>query len=232
MPQTPTAVLVHGAFHGPWCWDRIVPLLAARGIRTITVDRGVGSPRRVSSDDRGDDRVTRAAIEAAGGSVILIGHSQGGRAMRWAGVDNPAVRHLIYLAAVVPGTVPTTVPPSSAAAFVRTDWGMTLDLPVATAAFYNDCSPEDIAHASARLDGQADTIDRSTPYDRYGWQQLPSTFVVCTLDQAITPENQRACAEVIPNCEVVEFESGHSPFYSMPDRLADLIEATAKRYTE
>ncbi len=229
----PTVVLVHGAFHGPWCWDRVVPLLDARGIRTITADRGVGSPRRVSSDDRVDDRVTRAAIEEAGGPVILVGHSQGGRAITWAGVDNPAVRHLIYLTAVVPGTVATVVPPSSAAAFVRTDWGMTLDLPAATAAFYNDCSPADIAHAVARLDGQADTIDRSTPYERYGWQQVPSTFVVCTLDRAITPENQRACAAAIdPPCEVIEFESGHSPFYSMPDRLADLIEATARRYAE
>ncbi|TAJ20564.1 MAG: alpha/beta fold hydrolase [Dehalococcoidia bacterium] len=233
MPALPTTILVHGAFHGPWCWDRVTPLLEARGVPYRAVDRSIGTPPRVSSEDRIDDRLTRDVITAAGGPVVLVGHSQGGRAITWAGVDNPAVRHLIYLTAVVPGTVPSNVPPDSAAAFLRKDWGMDLDLPLATPVFYNDCSPEDVAHATARLRGQANTIDPTPPFDRYGWQQVPSTFVVCNRDRAITPENQRECAALIePKCEVVEWESSHSPFYSMPERLADLIESTARRYAE
>ena len=45
MAAAATAVLVHGAWHGPWCWERVTPLLAARGIPFVLVDRGVGSPR-------------------------------------------------------------------------------------------------------------------------------------------------------------------------------------------
>lgn len=66
-------VLVHGAWHGPWAWDRVVPLLHAAGARTLTPDLG-------TADDRGlhDDAATVvAALDRVpeDDELVLVGHS-------------------------------------------------------------------------------------------------------------------------------------------------------------
>ena len=61
-----TFVLVHGAWHGPWCWERVTALLQARGIPFALVDRGVGTPRQVSSDPWIDRERVQAAVKNAG----------------------------------------------------------------------------------------------------------------------------------------------------------------------
>ena len=96
-PLTPaTVVLVHGAWHGNWCWERVTPLLDARGIRFVLVDRGIGEPRVVSSDLWIDRARVQEAVRAVDGPVVLLGHSQGGLAITYGGMA-PNVRRLVYL---------------------------------------------------------------------------------------------------------------------------------------
>ena len=61
-----TVVLVHGAWHGPWCWERVTALLKERDVPFALVDRGVGSPRQVSSDPWVDRERVQAAGRACG----------------------------------------------------------------------------------------------------------------------------------------------------------------------
>ena len=73
-----TAVLVHGAFHGAWCWDKVVPLLDAAGMPSVAVELPFTS-------FAADVDAVRAALDAASGSVVLCGHSYGGAVITEAG---------------------------------------------------------------------------------------------------------------------------------------------------
>jgi len=70
-----TFVLVHGAWHGGWCWDRLRPVLAARGHDSITVDLPCEDGSASFEDYAA---VTLAAIPSDASDVVLVGHSLGG----------------------------------------------------------------------------------------------------------------------------------------------------------
>jgi alpha-beta hydrolase superfamily lysophospholipase len=75
-------VFVHGAWHGAWCWSKVVSLLEGTGHRAIALDLP-GHGR----DDTPITQVTfeaycnklREILEAQTEPVILVGHSMGGR---------------------------------------------------------------------------------------------------------------------------------------------------------
>lgn len=98
--MTTTCVLVHGAWHGPWAWERVVPLLHAAGARTVTPDLGApGTPT-----DRGlhdDARTVVAALDTVtdqDDDIVLVGHSYAGLVVREAADARPdAVGHLILV---------------------------------------------------------------------------------------------------------------------------------------
>lgn len=76
-----TYVLVHGAWHGAWCWQKVVPLLEARGNKVITFDLpGHGDdttkPENVTLADYVNKLVS--VTNAQKGPVILVGHSMAG----------------------------------------------------------------------------------------------------------------------------------------------------------
>ena len=93
-----TFVLVHGAWHGAWCWDRLVPELEAHGHRTIAMD--------LPSDDEGmtfdgyADAVC-ATLRGAGEDIVLVGHSLAGHTIPLVAARRP-VKRLVYLCSLVP----------------------------------------------------------------------------------------------------------------------------------
>lgn len=77
-----TFVLVHGAWHGPWAWARVVPLLREAGARTVT-------PTLTAVGDAGlhsHAAEVVAELEAASGAgdLVLVGHSSAGLVVRQA----------------------------------------------------------------------------------------------------------------------------------------------------
>lgn len=87
-------VLVHGAFTDGSSWDRVVPMLEARGYTVVAVHQ----PLTSLADDVA---ATKRVIEAQPGEVILVGHSYGGAVITQAGND-PKVVGLVYVAAFAP----------------------------------------------------------------------------------------------------------------------------------
>ena len=87
-------VLVHGAWHGAWCWDPVVEELQRRGIAVEAVEL----PLTGLADDV---RATRAAAGAMGPDTVLVGHSYAGLVISEAAVGLPSVRRLLYLAALM-----------------------------------------------------------------------------------------------------------------------------------
>ena len=70
-------VLVHGAWHGPWCWEKLAPLLRAEGHQVTAVDLQSGTPLEQRNLASYVKRVTDA-LDAQSSPAVLVGHSSGG----------------------------------------------------------------------------------------------------------------------------------------------------------
>jgi pimeloyl-ACP methyl ester carboxylesterase len=101
-------VLVHGAWHGGWCWTRVRRLLAAKGHRVFTPTlTGVGERSHLLSRDIGLDThvedVVNLMIWEDLRDIVLVGHSYGGAVVRHVADLMPdRIRSLVYLDAFVP----------------------------------------------------------------------------------------------------------------------------------
>jgi pimeloyl-ACP methyl ester carboxylesterase len=232
-----TVVLVHGAWHGAWCWERVVDRLTSTGVNVVPVDLpGHGADPGPLLDLHGDATRVGEILDALDGPAVLVGHSYGGAVITEAGA-HPAVSHLVYVCALALDTGETCV---SAAAgepdaagishegrpnlgdglIVDDHSAVTLDPTVAENCLYNDCDDETVAWALDRLGPHPLAALQQTPA-LVAWQSKPSTYVVCSKDLAIHPELQRILAR---RCtERVEWDCGHSPFLSRPDAVADLL---------
>jgi|SRR5579871_4275603 len=104
-----THVLVHGAWHGGWCWRKVAVSLRAKGrdVYTPTLT-GLGERRHLASPDVGLEthiRDVMAVLEVEDlTNVVLVGHSYGGVVVTAvADLAQPRLSRVVYLDAVVPG---------------------------------------------------------------------------------------------------------------------------------
>jgi pimeloyl-ACP methyl ester carboxylesterase len=233
-----TVVLVHGACHGAWCWDKVVAGLTARHIPAVALDLpGHGDSTEPLGDLAADAAALRATLDGIDASIVC-GHSYGGAVITEGAAGHAGVRHLVYLTAfaLAPGeSAMTAAPvgsesdsPTELAAAVRfaDDGTVTFEGPNTVGALYHDCSPEDVEFALARLGPQSLGSLRGTA-SRAAWQDIESTYVVCTEDRALAPELQRRLAA--RTTDVIEWPTSHSPFLSRPDLVVDLLAGLAER---
>jgi pimeloyl-ACP methyl ester carboxylesterase len=235
-----TVLLVHGAWHGAWCWDRLVPRLRSLGYRPMTIDLpGHGSSEAPPGDLHGDADAVVAALESIGEPTLLVGHSYGGMVISDAGVHD-AVCGLVYVCAFMPDAGQSLLDTSAAAprpegaeeselvASTRfTDDGsaMFLQGDRVVSSLFADCTPRDQRWALERLDRQPTASFTQVPR-RLAWPSKPTTYIVCSEDRTIPPWHQRLMAERADR--VVELRASHSPFLSMPDGLADALDVAAR----
>jgi pimeloyl-ACP methyl ester carboxylesterase len=235
--MTATVVLVHGAWHGAWCWSPVVERLEEARVPVLALDLpGHGDDQRPLTDLHGHGDAVRTALDAIEGPVLLVGHSFGGAAITDAGT-HPAVRHLVYVSAF-PLDAHESVMHTDAEGGAGTvlerairfepDATMTIDPDLAVEAFYADCDPDDAATFVARLGPEHSAGFGQSPRV-VAWHERPSTYVVCTRDRAVLPPLQRNLAA---RCDdVVEMDASHSPFASRPDDVAALLVDLARRVT-
>ena len=232
--MTATVVLVHGAWHGAWCWSQVVARLDAAGVATLAIDLpGHGDDARPLTDLHGHGDAVRAALDTVAGPVVLVGHSYGGAAITDAGVHR-SVRHLVYVSAFCLDAHETVMANDltggegndlEVAIRVQEDGTATIDPALAVLPFYADCDPGASAAAVARL-GPESLVGFGQSPRAVAWRERPSTFALCTEDRAVMPALQRRLAA---RCEsVVEWPTSHSPFLSRPDLVADLVAGLAR----
>ena len=221
-----SVVLVHGAWHGAWCWELVVPLLDAAGVTNVAVDLpSVSSPDATLHDDAA---CVRAAVDAIGGEVVLAGHSYGGAVISEAGV-HPNVGHLVFLTAfaldagesaqqnsLTGGDGPSALGP----AIGFGEGVYTIKAEPGIAAFFHDCTPEVAQAAVARLRPQSMAALAGT-VEVAAWREKAATYVVCTDDRALPVALQRSNAARIGSA--IDWPTSHSPFLSRPDLVADLL---------
>ena len=235
--MTTTAVLVHGAWHGAWCFDPVVAGLRDRGIDAVAVDLpGHGDDPGPLGDLHTASARVREVIDGLDGDCVLLGHSYGGAVITEAGV-HPKVRHLVYLCAFALDAEESCMAaavreaevldlgwdegPSLAAAIdVRDDGNSVLQPALAAECLYHDCDDATAVAALARLGPQPMVTLGDVPH-AVAWRERPSTYVVCTEDVAVPAALQRVMAA---RCTTtVEWPTSHSPFLSAPERLVDLL---------
>ncbi len=224
-----TVVLVHGAFHGAWCWRRVVAGLEGRGISTRAIDLpGHGACKRALGDLAEDAAAVQDAVLASEGPVIVCGHSFGGAVISEGVPKDPRVAHLVYLAAILPDVgenVGEALGAEAAGELLRALGepsidGLHVDPSRAIDSFYHDCTPEDAAWAVSQL-GPESAVAMGTPLSQAAWREHASTYVVCSDDRAIQPQAQRRLAGRCANS--VHWPTGHSPMLNRPDLLVELL---------
>lgn len=215
-----TVVLVHGACHGPWCWDRVLPLLA---------DFRVVTPDLYGAADPSSPELVQLAVDAAGsdGPVIVVGHSFGGYAITQ--LDTRSVSHLVYLAAIAPSDEPedNAILPVADDFFemMHFDEGLMFPrLERARELFYADCRDADVEYCMARLRTHPSSAVPAQ-LARVSYRQTPSTYVVCEQDRTMNHDYMRAVAARMTH--QVSWPTSHSPMFSQPQLLADLVSSIA-----
>lgn len=223
-----TIVLVHGAWHGSWCWQRVVSLLEERGVAVRTMDLpSVGAAPGAGTDLTADATAVERVIEDIAGPVVLCGHSYGGMVI--SRVEARSVVRLVYLCAFMPleGQSLVSAGGGKAAPWIQLlDGGLMLPEPARTGElFYADCDPE-VREWAQRMVRAQSSATMMEPLAHPAWRRVPSTYVVCTEDKAIPAHRQRS-AFAVHATEVIELQASHSPFLSQPGAVAELLAARA-----
>jgi pimeloyl-ACP methyl ester carboxylesterase len=213
-------LLVHGAFHGGWCWDRLVPALRERGVEAEAIDL----PLTGLTDDA---RTVSEAVGRLDRPLVVVGHSYGGAVITagaTGGRDGRAPDHLVYVAALMQDPVeelnlaPT---PGLSAVRVGDDGMATVDPVEGGKSMYNRCPPEIVEWAVSRFRPMQVGGEASARPDAVAWRTVSSTYIVCGDDRSIDPEDQRRMAKLATN--QIEIDADHSPFCSKVDELADIL---------
>lgn len=202
-----TFVLVHGAWHGAWCWSELEPLLAERGHRVETPNLPCDRPGLRVEDC--------AALVGSHPDAIVVGHSLGARVVA---LVDAGVR--VYLAGLLPtGDPASEVFHPAFGGFVRDELGRSYwpDADTCAARMYPDCTREQSDAAFARLRHQSPLEPVTVGVDR-------RDVVLATMrDAAIDPGWQVRTARAA-GARLVELGTGHSPFLTHPGELADVLD--------
>ena len=203
-------VLVHGAWHGAWCFAEVVEALAQRGHDARAVDLPCDQPGLTQHD--------YARLIGPQPDAIVVGHSLAART-----IPHVSARTRVYRGGLLP------VANAHAEAFAE-GFGGTVrdeldrsywpDADTCAAFMYPDCTREQSDWAFAQLRPQARVAGDVATFGE-------GDVVIATLrDAAIDPAWQLRTARAY-GARVIELDSGHSPFFTQPGDLAELLDGVA-----
>jgi pimeloyl-ACP methyl ester carboxylesterase len=234
----PQFVLVHGAWHGGWCWTRVLPPLRAEGHATHALTlTGVGERAHLLSPGirlatHLDDVLNLIASEELD-DVVLVGHSYGGMVIT--GVADilqrqrpGTLRHLVYVDAFVPrpgeswsSTQTPEVVAARVAAAQQSSGGLSLPPPDAEAFGLQGA---DRAWVNRRQTPQPFAVfGDPLAFDAVRIVALPRTYIACTAPPAANVAVSRERARTEPGWRFVEIATGHDPMISAPREFARML---------
>ncbi|MFI9816314.1 alpha/beta fold hydrolase [Saccharothrix variisporea] len=215
-----TYVLVHGAWHGPWAWDRVVPVLHDAGLRTLAPDLTTGGDHGLHDDAK----TVVAAIDRAGDDVVLVGHSYAGLVVREAADARPGlVRRVVLVDGWVgpDGAALVDLAPEAFGTAVRAaarERGDGWYVPAPPPAAYGITEPGDVTWLAERLVPQALRTFTEPTLLSGAVDGIPGTAVCC---QPETYPFAEFAASV--GYEVRALEGPHDVPLARPEPLARLL---------
>lgn len=228
-------VLVHGAWHGAWCWNRVLPALWRGGHRAFAVSlTGTGEKAHLLSPQiRLATHVqdVLAVIEAEElRDCVLVGHSYGGLPITGAAARAAErIAHLVYLDAKVPhdgecwsGDHDEATRAARRAAIAQHGF-----LPPPDPAIFG-LAGEDAAWVARRQRPHPGSLyDDPLHFDMARVQALPRTFIDCVVPPLATIAGSRARVRSEPGWTVHTLQTGHDAMVSAPGDLLRLLLALA-----
>lgn len=233
-----TFVLVHGAQHGAWCWQRLLPELDALGHAAVAMDLPCDDPDAGVGDYAA---AVLTAIDDAGArdhDLVVVGHSLGSLTIPIVARRLPdSVRHLVFLCSVPTGPGPAI--DADLASMVTAEFaGAPRDIdelgresvaPAAAAGvWFHDCAADDAAWAVQQLRPQSRRpLLEPTPLDR--WPDVAVSVVLGRDERCVNmawavPAATARCNGVPP----IVLDGGHSPFLARPADLAAVLDVIAR----
>ena len=235
-----TYVLVHGAWHGGWCWKRVRHILEAAGHRVYTpTQTGLGERSHLLGPgitlDTFVQDICNVLVWEDLREVILVGHSFGGIAITGAADrERDRIAHLVYLDALVlqNGQSPFSVVGEEIAATrreqaVKASGGTWMPVPDPSA--FGVVDPQDAAWLRARCTPHPiSTYEDRLVLEGPVGAGLPVTYI------AVTPPYQpgqasRAFARAQPDWIYLEIEAGHDAMVTSPGPLAEALRQIGGR---
>jgi len=227
-------VLIHGAWHGGWCWEKVVRELEARGHSA----EAPTMPGMNPGDDRSRvafDDYRKTIAEALGSRpepAVLVGHSSAGFLLQAAAPDaaDRIERLVFHNAFVLPDNHAQfdLVPPEvargmTALAEASPDASVPVIEDFVRGALLAGESREVQDDLMARLSPQPlvlfTTRVRTGPFEAL---DLPKTYLFCRDDQTPAPYREMAGA-LGEGCAFVEIDGGHETLWLHPERVAEAL---------
>jgi pimeloyl-ACP methyl ester carboxylesterase len=230
-----TFVLVHGAWHGGWCWSRVADRLRSAGHLVFTpTQTGLGERKHLLSKDITLDTFAKDianVIEAEElSNIVLVGHSFGGLAISGvADVMPDRIRHLVYLDSLIVegGKKPFDIlPPDVVAARLKAaeESSGGLSLPNPPAASFGVSDPKDTDWVKRRLTPHPlGTYTSALNIKGPVGNNLPRTYIHCTNPSYAALQASRDWVKAQPGWRWADIATGHDAMVMAPDELTRML---------
>ena len=228
-------ILIHGSWHGAWCWEKVTPMLEAAGHTVLALDLpGHGqdkTPRKGITLDTYVDCVAAALNRLQ--PAMLVGHSMAGMVISQVAERSPEqITRLVYVAGFMPETGDSLLdlanlqPLNHITSSIR-------GVPAENALYFPMEHMESFAYNACPVGTYSKIqslfcvepfLPSATPVklsnERYG--KVQRVYIECTEDKAITLSSQQRMIKKSP-CQVFQLTCDHSPFYSDPQGLSEVL---------
>ncbi len=232
-----TFILIHGSWHSAWNWHKVVPLIEKAGHQAIAIDLpGMGRDKTPIQEVKFENTVEKICrlIDSIPGKVILVGHSKNGIMISQAAEYRPhKIEKLVYLAAYL---IPNGKTQKEYSVQDTEGWlksyvtqhpetnSHTLQQEIYKDGLYHDCE-EDITELAKVLLSNEPVESGTTilQLTEKNWGSVPRIYIECTDDRAVTPFIQRKMYTELPCDKIYSMATSHSPFFSKPKELVDIL---------
>jgi pimeloyl-ACP methyl ester carboxylesterase len=236
-----TFVLVHGGGHGGWCWQRLARELRLRGHEVWTPTlTGFGDRRHLDSESITFDTFVTDVVSVLEyedlRDVVLVGHSMGGVIVpRVAEVARDRIRAVVWMAAVVLNddetlldAVPQT-PEVAKAVVIQDDGSVRTDPQLMIEALLPDGNEQERAWVLARHRPYPPmALVEPGRLSAFKALELPTGYVLATLDRAVAPERAQVFAGRLPGVRCAEVRAGHDLMITRPKETADALLSVSR----
>ncbi len=232
-------LLLHGAFRGAWLWERVMPLLLKGGTSPIAYDLPGHGDR--SSDRKGIsmstyiDDVTDFIHRENLKDLVLVGHSMSGIIISKLAETLPErIRHLVYIAAVVPRDNEALVDllPKERQAVLRPQQHKVQELSGTSSQnrqlYFTDLEGEEQEYFLRQITPQPLAVFfERIRFTRFPDTGISRTYVMGTLDRSLPPDLTAGFAERL-QVAPIKIEAGHDLMVSRPAEIADILLRLAR----